>query len=246
MLTGDENIEDFKEVTDAQKTALEASDAKWKRPSDYMIEQFNLLANRLLTDYGRYNVDTGFFELGTVINLTVDDVREILFSPNAIFYRLTSAVGTSLMYKRKVRAIFPMALSEGASGYCDLTTMFHTCEKIEEIILLPGYIKDTFRAFYNCYKLRVLSLASYNTLSAFGETFSNCSSLEIIKAFPSYNCSISFSQSPKLSLDSLKRVIAAKSGDKSTTLTLHPTTFARLTEEIIATAAAKNIQFATV
>lgn len=247
MLTSSETADYYREVTDAQKTALETADAKWEEPTEEMIAQFNLCANRLIANYGRYNIDTGFFELGTIHDLTAGDVREILLSPTTIHYRLDNSVNGSLMHARNVRATFPIALSNGGAGTGSLTTMFHSCAKIEEIYILRGFSgSSAFRAFYNCFKLRVLSLSTDNTIGDFGEAFVNCQSLETIKVFPSHTCSVSLSSSSKLSPDSVSRVIAAKSGDKATTLTLHPTTFAQLTEEMIATAADKNIQLATV
>ena len=39
ILTESESIDDFREVTEAEKTALEESDARWKEPSDELIEQ---------------------------------------------------------------------------------------------------------------------------------------------------------------------------------------------------------------
>ncbi len=103
------------------------------------------------------------------------------------------------------------------------------------------------------------------TLSAVGEkTFEFASRLRVIRGYiPCYNIvpsfkgcvaleevtlssvrkSVSFADSPNLSLASIARMV--DSGSSGVTITLHATAFARLTEEILAAAAAKNITITT-
>lgn len=62
MLTPSEGIEDFKEVTASEKANIEASDAKWERPSEELIANWDeawFIGGR---HYGKYNRESGFFE----------------------------------------------------------------------------------------------------------------------------------------------------------------------------------------
>ena len=54
ILTGNKTPEDFREVTDKEKAALEKSDAKWEKPSEDFIAQMAALGVT-------WNADTGFF-----------------------------------------------------------------------------------------------------------------------------------------------------------------------------------------
>ena len=103
------------------------------------------------------------------------------------------------------------------------------------------------------------------TLSAVGEkTFEFASRLRVIRGYiPCYNIvpsfkgcvaleevtlssvrkSVSFADSPNLSLASIARMV--DSGSSGVTITLHATAFTRLTEEILAAAATKNITITT-
>lgn len=76
-------------MTEAQKTALEESDAKWEPWPQWLIDHFNarsFVGNRYATwqdgpqqknVFGRYNPDTGFGELNGIKDISMAEAMEI-------------------------------------------------------------------------------------------------------------------------------------------------------------------------
>lgn len=73
MLTDKEKITDYKEVTNSEKTQLEASDAKWQKPTDTFVD----LWNEACGTYGKYNADTGYFELNGLTDISLAEAKAI-------------------------------------------------------------------------------------------------------------------------------------------------------------------------
>lgn len=114
--------------------------------------------------------------------------------------------------------------------YCRLSAiskMFQQCVKLEAIIGAPIYVwnvagnSNVNNAFYMCHKLKEVRIVW------------NC------------NYNISFSDSPLLSYDTIEYFITNATNTAAITITLHPDAYARVTEEIFALAAEKNITIAT-
>lgn len=108
------------------------------------------------------------------------------------------------------------------------------------------YINNTQNVFYGCQLLkRVLGniVFTFKTTDASG-AFSACRNLSDI-SIKSLKQSISFVDSPLLSLSSLQYLVTNAANTSPITVTLHPDAYARLTDEIITAATAKQINFAT-
>ena len=75
-------------------------------------------------------------------------------------------------------------------------------------------------------------------------TFNMCDSLVSVK-IKGLTHSLVFRDSPLLSLDSISFMVSNAANTKAITLTLHPDAYARVTEEVFAAAAAKNITIAS-
>lgn len=80
ILTASEKISDFKEVTAAEKTTIENKDKEWEEPSEELIAQCKSADTDIL-----YNVQTGYFEYNGLTDITTKQMRDILFSPWAIY-----------------------------------------------------------------------------------------------------------------------------------------------------------------
>lgn len=221
---------------------------------EWLITYFNYMANRYVAGYGGYNEATGYFELGTVKDLTVQDVLRIILSPQGISgCSITDSEAEGRMAYSEVRALFPIKLSAGAFGQSNFSRRYFGCKELEEVVFLRDYgsfVNNSFyRAFYDCLKLRVLKFGYTSVATCtFGEAFENCHALEDFTP-PYFWASMKLYDSPKLSVESLERIIARatppKGDTKGITITLHADAFARLSDELMAAAAEKNITLTT-
>ena len=121
--------------------------------------------------------------------------------------------------------------------------------------MLPQYYPDVVRTskirdtWSLCTKLReiknIIKAPQIQTLydGVYG-TFSRCYSLETVWLKQVYD-SVDFQYSPKLRLECVKYLIENANNPKAMTLTLHPTAYARVTDELFALAAEKNITIAS-
>lgn len=219
---------------------------------EWLITYFNYMANRYVAGYGGYNEATGYFELGTVKNLTVQDALKIVLSPQGIsgsVIKQSDADGQ--MAYSEVRALFPIKLSPGGVGASNFHLRYLGCTELEEGVFVYGSFvrSDFFRAFYGCTKLRVLKFGYTSVITGtFAEAFAGCKALEDFTP-PYFWASMKLYDSPRLSVESLERIIARATppeGDtKGITITLHADAFARLTDELLAAAAEKNITLTT-
>ena len=247
LLLPGESTDQFREVTAKEREALEAKAATYVRPPQWMIDRFNYLANRLVPGYGGFDEDRGYFRLGTVHDLTEQDAVAILLSYSSID---GTQVGdsTPLEAYREIRAVFPRALSSGGLGVSRMSQRYMGCQKLEEVyfIIYGELVTQMFRTFHECRALRKIYFQYTSNVSNISEAFANCFALEDLTP-PYVTVSMDLHWSPKLSAESISRVIERMipPEGKTLTLTLHATAFARVTEEMLATAAAKNITITT-
>lgn len=68
-LVGSETPADFKEVTDAEKTVLEKTDAAWERPPQEFIDRWNYKCD----SNGKFNEKTGYFELNGLVDIPYNE-----------------------------------------------------------------------------------------------------------------------------------------------------------------------------
>ncbi len=119
-----------------------------------------------------------------------------------------------------------------------------------------GFWGDNFNSsFRNCPKLKTILpiiYDSYLSKTTWDRTFEGSPLLEHV-LISELRSSISFSQNPKLSLDSLTHLVTHAANTSPITVMVHPDVYAKLTDEtntewhaLLALAAEKNINFATV
>ena len=117
-----------------------------------------------------------------------------------------------------------------------------------EYVAFYAQVTSVIGAFSGCRKLRKIdghfSSAGLSAAKVDG-MFRGCEALEEVRLY--WFPSISFADSPNLSLASVEHYVANTSGsaDKPKVLTLHPTAYARVTDELFETAASKNITIAS-
>lgn len=107
------------------------------------------------------------------------------------------------------------------------------------------YVADCGYAFYGLSFLRkILGIIVDPGSAKWNNTFGYCTALEDVR-IRNLRSSLSFKDSSKLSLSSLQYLVTNASNTSPITITLHPDAYARLTDELIAQATAKQINFAT-
>ena len=238
ILTPTEDISDFREVTAAERTAIEKADAAWVEPP----RSFIYLWNAACGTYGRYNPDTGFFELNGIMDIGYQEAMEIMqyytcWTRATLHYAFYGAGG--------IRTLIPLKTpSESVS------IQFGFARSSLEKIVFAGRVSinkdyDVWSAFKACQFLRVIEGVISAPYVKFIETFDGCYALEEVRIHRLRNL-ISFKDSPLLSLESISYMVANTLTDtKASTITLHPTAYARVTDELFALAAEKNITIAS-
>lgn len=145
-----------------------------------------------------------------------------------------------------VRTLFPIK-SDTASNIDYLAYESANLEAIafdgSRFVITSG---SCYNAFYKCKKLRKISgIIDCFRKPVFYSPFKACESLEEITIY--HLCSnLSFEDSPRLSLGSINTLVSRRDGSDSITITLHPDAYARVTDELFALAAEKNITIASV
>ncbi len=259
------------------------------RPVGYETEQPELEYPRLFIDqweracrfdgvdhyFGRYNWDTGYFELNGITDITYDEALMIwarsehgLLSNVSDYvncYKFGGGAGNGYNAYSDCRTYFPIISGTGYTAP-SLVNAFYGNTVVEVLNFVGGYgnslsnIPRLFNAFANCKSLkRILCDIGYPMVN--DSTFYNCSSLEYI-SITAYidNSTFNFQWSPKLSKKSLELFVSRAvfentdtGHEKTLTFIAHPDVYAKLTDEnnvewhrVLTDAVAKNITFATV
>lgn len=254
VLVGDEKPGDFKEVTAAERAAIEAQDAKWEEWPQWLIDAFDH------DRYGRYNPDTGFGELNGLTDISLADAINIHAWGNKLSEKGFSASATlrDMQIRTNMSPLNTTASNEmNVAGLFQQQQIMETCRitgsddewtSLTHIIgRYLGYIFD------NCKKLRkvhgILNLEYYTA----GENiFRGCVSLEDIR-IKGLKASLNMSPCKSISSASLAWLVARSAATSPISVKVHPDIFAKLTDEnntewhqLALDAAAKNIQFITI
>lgn len=243
ILTSSEKISDFKEVTSAEKTTIENKDKEWEKPSEELIAQCKSADADIL-----YNAQTGYFEYNGLTDITTKQMRDILFTPWAIF---NNRVQCPINIRTNVVPTRIYTRYAGIEDFVSLMTTF-VGSGLETLKLsratISVYVSNMITAFTSCKKLKriigVLDLLYVSTASSVFNAFGDCIALEDVQ-LKNLKCSISFSYSPLISLDSIQYLVTNAANTSPITVTLHPDAYARLSDELIVQATEKQITFAT-
>lgn len=255
VLTESENIEDFREVTASEKAAIKANDAKWEAPKEWEIQKWEEYACVNNVRYGRYNPDTGFFELNGITDIGYKEARIILAAAPLSRMWTGDNFAISMFYSNnnrmtEARTCMPIYHNNlgGATGN---SISFSFWGKLEVLQFCANNYLSLSSAFRHSGRLkRILGLnAGCDKANALKEAFMGCSSLETAEV-NNLKQDVSFADSPLLSAESVEymvrhRRVNGASAQIVFTITLHPTAYARVTDELFALAAEKNITIAT-
>lgn len=196
--------------------------------------------------FGKYNETTGYFEYGDVKDLTYEDAIEALqlciLSPADYPYRCRNNFKVRVLMCRYYQGFG--ARTSFSSCCLGARNMEYACLSANR--WQGAWPSEQYSLFGGCFKLRTIE--PYINAETFKGTnefiFSRCYALENVRLQELKN-DLSIADSPNLTLDSIEYMIANRSGTNAFTITLHPDAYARVTDELFALAAEKNITIAT-
>lgn len=158
------------------------------------------------------------------------------------------------------RTVIPPAHSYSS---LDMSSCFNDSINLEVFVTRMCVIGNLNYAFIGCTKLTTVKIHTLEYLRSAANCFAGCSSLTTVE-LSRLNLSISFADSPLLSLSSMQYLVSKACNTTEITVTVHPDVYAKLTgdttnaaasalteaelaqwQALVATAGAKQITFAT-
>lgn len=234
VLAEGESADAWREVTAAQKAQIEAKDAGRKRPEQAIIDE-------CVKAGLSWNEETWLFGLNGVDDLTENDALEIMRSASN-WCRYPIGTVPSMAYSN-IRTHFTLGGHGNALGGVTMRDTFRQCMKLEVSIIGGGNYSVFNNTYTNCASLKKIVLRNEYGASYTASTFAGCVKLESFWTGTAINGNISFPDSPKLTLASVTNVV--QKCQANAVLTLHPSAYARVTDEIFEAAAAKNVTIAS-
>ena len=250
--TREYEIQDINDVLSSMNTEIEANTASISAvEGDINTSQGN---RALYVAAGAvYNEQTGFYELNGLTDITEEQMREIYVKTNP---SISLNDRTACLTNLNIRTNLPFVEQSGYKSE-DLQAIFSGCSNLEVAFLarpnVNFYGLRYSYAFRSCIKLKTISgnitFGSIETRVV--DMFKNCNNLVAVN-IKSLKNSISFSDSPLLSLESLQYLITNAANTSDITVTVHADVYAKIQDEsqvdwhaLIAAAQEKNITFAT-
>mgnify|MGYP004591027107 CR=1 FL=1 len=216
-------------------------------------ELFNDLWNEAAGEYGKYNRETGYYELNGLKDITYEQALTIYNErPSAGGYSKISKGRTNLPLNLGKYRAFVVQLQDFASGNENITIVKF---KDNEILSFGKY---SFRNIINLARIEG-SIQLYDNI----QTYCFLSSVKIsyIRFIVMGNYSVQLQWCPLLSYDSVKYIVDNYKNTAAVTFTVHPNTYSYLTgtaepiadvggtsdewKAILTAATAKKISFAT-
>ena len=223
LLTPQESVSDYKEVTAAEKANIINTDSQWVEPS----EELKVTAK---VNGAVYNVKTGFFELNTLTDITAEQMRAIL--PFITLGRM----GGSMDFRFIAPSVRTLTVDVNTAYNRPSMNMtfaygFRTLEVVKFVtpgnsVFTPSNVNSTFRY---CQSLRLID-GTIDLSGITGNTYlcDVCPALEEIR-IKNLKSNIFFADSPLLSLTSIQYMVDNAANTSPITITVHPDVYAKLT-----------------
>lgn len=252
-----ESIEDWREVTPAEKAQLEQADAQWVRPPQSFIDEWNEAChfwhnnNFEYPVIGQYNENTGFFELNGIKDIHYKEAFQIKRTTQP--WSVVPVTSLCQQPNAPIRTNFPICSASAITAYY----WFYTNYYIEVVRLFPkdiGYLTFAYikGALETCPRLRkVIGILDMSRITSSFGLFTKCPEIEDFRVYKLMVSWHGLSASPKVNLESLTYLISNAVNTSAITVTVHADVFAKLTDESNAewyavnqAAIAKQISFA--
>lgn len=256
VLAEGESADAWREVTPAQKAQIEAEDEARPATDWAFVEEWRRwgTVQEWAGDrhYSDYDEARDCFSLNGITDIDWPEARAIMAYAHYtrfITRNTNSQDETQWAFAGHwfctIRTVFPLDFKGG--GYTGLGGgLFAGWTGLEVIEVANCNFRSRYSMFKNCTKLRRvngLRLAS-NYADWNNNMFDGCPAL--VEVYCKHlNTDLSLKDSPLLSMESVKYLISQRWGTNSITLTLHPSAYARVTDEIFEAAALKNITIAS-
>lgn len=194
-------------------------------PKSNIDESFKKLAVRR---GAIFNETTGFYELNGLTDITEAQMMDIYTYTSSVINAFTLDETFSLL---PIRTNY-MTSARGALG---VSTRYAFVSSSIEVFKQNNLITSScLRMFYNCAKLKIVDYISLGNTNAslYMGMFQDCPALETC-FLRNIQANLSFQWSPLLSLTSLQYIIQYRgNGTTQITITVHPTVFAKLTDNV--------------
>lgn len=259
MILPDDSVDNYKEVTETEKTQIETQDSKWEEPSKELIERWDrewfANSNYEHNRFGKYNAKTGFFEGNGLLNISLSQATQIINVGRIIDNVIDSVRG---IFNYNIPTILPIF------GEYGLSRNQFKFSNIIVVRLLDTYLINTFRNpdttpiivinsqewGYGSNKLKEIK-GIYNLeldtsyKKHFYNGIENCNTIERLKVINLFK-SIYLGNASNFNIDCVDFMVEnAKTVDAGQTITLHPNVYAKVSDELFGKASNKNITIAT-
>ena len=233
FLSPTETVADFREVTAAERQQLENIRNAWTRPPQLFIDQWNAACGQ----HGRYNEETGYFELNGLTDITYAEAIAIMSYKVEILDKFAfSSFGESPL----IRTNLPVHGTNNIPA--NLDSLCRNQPKMEVLLLHPFdwgpldlKVDGTSFSYWlaGCTSLKkIIGKFSVRANSNVDTIFYNCPNLEEFKVILS-DKSISMAQLSKVSLQSVKFLASNRQWQRNEiTITVHAKIYAKLTGDM--------------
>lgn len=262
----DDNIAELiDEITDTLSTKQDALrvSGDLALSADSELSLTDMAKKRLFIDlwnsacgsYGKYNEESGFFELNGLTDIPYWEaciiIRQGLWGAHS--------TNGEARYQNAydIRTALPIGCY--GSSFYNATNMFRNAAKLERVSIAgattSGYLSSIQYMFFSCKKLTTIldtvDLRYTSSRSSVEDAFAGCAALVDVNIY-GLKWDIHFKDSPLLSYDSLNYLLKNAANTAAITVTLHPDVYAKIVDEsnaqwhsLLALAQSKNISLAT-
>lgn len=246
VMTDGESIDDYRVVTTQEKSALEQSDAQWVEPSADFVAQCKSAGVV-------YNLKSGYFELNGLTDITTEQMRTIYEKAQWRGTNICSIAGAGIRTN-----LFLMDYGD----FCDAANsmgglpLIKTVAQAFDLEVLVVSSENQWFIGFVCSELRhmIQTAPKLREIKGYIDAIRVTSKIVVANTdvplltkmhIINLKVDVDASKLPKLSLESISTWVAKAINTSPITITLHPEAYARLTDELTAQAAAKNITFAS-
>lgn len=246
MLGEGESVDDFIEVTEAQKAAFEKAASEWVRPPQAFIDEWNeacivpYSTGTTSEKVGQWNEATGYFELNGILNITYKEAIDIkLCMPRAVVYTTDGNNYRIAQYPTvradRCRTLIPILWE--LLSQMSIQKLWVWAGNAEVLRWPQGSaptgtanVSGLFSSGHPYPNLHTI-LGTISVKISDGSVFKNLKALETIKIYA--RDGLKFNNSPNLSFDSVKYMVDNPMADVTesapATITVHADVFAKLT-----------------
>lgn len=263
MILPDDSVDNYKEVTETEKTQIETQDSKWEEPSKELIERWDdnwhlYYKSKPEFELGKYNSSTGFFEGNGLIDINTLNAKRILeigFIHNSA---LTTGSNPNLYYTTPTLLPILGDIRENTAACVESTVIRvmsyrHVWNGFNpdtdpvncDNSAFFGYISGRLREIKGVINLAQDTISGssrqhfYNGLST--NLGGNLEKIYLINLFKGITL-----KHKNLNIECVDFMVEnAKTVDTGQTITLHPNVYAKVSDELFGKASNKNITIAT-